>query len=204
MKENQRKEELSEKQALDDKITTFKKKVESSEDLNDNLQELSEHLAEFTKATSCYIGKIAKPIKGISQGMQDDEDEDAHLVNGAKPEIQFKYASKGAEFMVGQVLQQDQGLSYNLFQEPAKAGDPEEPFIIPENKENGIPKHLIIKEVVKEPKIHFYKVPRLGSYMAVKLEYESCLFEKAFDEAVSDFINVRDKNLGVDEQKLED
>ena len=68
---------------MDDKIDAFKKKIEASEDLNDNLQDLADHLKEFTHATSCYIGKIAKPIKGVSKGMAEDEDEDAHIINGA-------------------------------------------------------------------------------------------------------------------------
>lgn len=37
--------------------------------------------------------------------------------------------------------------------------------------------------------MHYYDVPKLGSYLAIKLEYESCLFEQAFDEAVIDFVN---------------
>jgi hypothetical protein len=32
--------------------------------------------------------------------------------------------------------------------------------------------------------MHYYKVPMLGSYMAIKLEYDSCLFEDAFDHAL--------------------
>ena len=34
--------------------------------------------------------------------------------------------------------------------------------------------------------MHFYRVPRLGSYMAVPLEYESCLTAAALDAAVAD------------------
>jgi len=45
----------------------------------------------------------------------------------------------------------------------------------------------MIEEVVEEPRIHFYQVPRLGSYLAIKLEYDSCLSEEAFDAAVIDF-----------------
>ena len=99
--------------------------------------------------------------------------------------------------MVGQVLKQEQGLSYNLFKEGVKPEE-EEPFIIQQDDEKGYPKHLIIKEVVKEPKIHFYKVPRLGSYMAIKLEYDSCLFESAFDAAVENYSEVQEKNKGVE------
>jgi len=54
-------------------------------------------------------------------------------------------------------------------------------------------RHILIPEVVREPKIHYYTVPRLGSYLAIKLEYNSCLFEDAFDEAVVDYTTVNQK-----------
>jgi hypothetical protein len=49
-------------------------------------------------------------------------------------------------------------------------------------------KHVFVKEVVREPKIHFFKVPKLGSYMAVPLVYDSCQFEEALDNAVADHL----------------
>jgi len=51
-------------------------------------------------------------------------------------------------------------------------------------------RHIYVKEVVREPKMHFYKVPRLGAFMAVPLVYNSCLTEEALDNAVADFIDV--------------
>ena len=48
-----------------------------------------------------------------------------------------------------------------------------------------------MKEVVREPRMHYYKVPKLGSYLAIKLEYDSCLFEGALDAAISDFVELR-------------
>ncbi len=77
----------------------------------------------------------------------------------------------------------EQGLTYNLFNDKVK-----EPYII--EQEGNTPRHIIIREVVKEPKIHFFKVPRLGAYMAIKLEYNSCLFEEAFDAAVLNYIDI--------------
>ena len=41
--------------------------------------------------------------------------------------------------------------------------------------------------------MHYYKVPKLGSYLAIKLEYESCLFEDAYDEAIDNYNAVNDK-----------
>ncbi len=49
--------------------------------------------------------------------------------------------------------------------------------------------------------MHFFKVPRLGSYLAIKLEYESCLFEEALNAAVIDYIDVRQKQKEQDEEK---
>lgn len=54
----------------------------------------------------------------------------------------------------------------------------------PKEPEEILPKYIYVKEVVREPRMHFFKVPRLGSYLAIKLEYESCLFEEALDIAV--------------------
>lgn len=41
--------------------------------------------------------------------------------------------------------------------------------------------------------MHFYKVPRLGSYLAIRLEYKSCLFEEALDSAVTDYLDVKQR-----------
>lgn len=64
-----------------------------------------------------------------------------------------------------------------------------------------LPQHLYVKEVVRDPKIFYYKVPRLGSYMAIRLEYQSCLFEEAFDAGVLDQITVNEKKRIQNDEK---
>ena len=49
-------------------------------------------------------------------------------------------------------------------------GEEGEPVKKQDTKEK-LPRHILVPEVVREPKMHFYKVPKLGSYLAVKLEY---------------------------------
>jgi hypothetical protein len=39
--------------------------------------------------------------------------------------------------------------------------------------------------------MHYYAVPRLGSYLAIRLEYESCLFEESLAVAVADYSEMR-------------
>ena len=58
---------------------------------------------------------------------------------------------------------------------------------------DSYPQHLVIPEVVRDSRVHFYKVPKLGSYMAIRLEYQTCLFEEAFDAGVQDLLQVNEK-----------
>ena len=51
-------------------------------------------------------------------------------------------------------------------------------------------RHIYVKEVVREPKIHYQRVPRLGSYMAVPLIYNNCLNIESLEEAVRNFQDV--------------
>lgn len=50
----------------------------------------------------------------------------------------------------------------------------------------------MIEEVVREKGIKYFKVPKLGSYLAIKLEYNSCLSEEAFDAAVDNYLEVEE------------
>ena len=58
-------------------------------------------------------------------------------------------------------------------------------------------------DVVKDKDVFFYREPRLGSFMSIKFEYYSCLFDKALDKACDDYIDVDDKNKDIMEEKKE-
>jgi len=127
------------------------------------------------------VGKIDKPINGITKGLDQDCDDQAHIIAKAEDQIQFIHASENCQFMVGQVLEKNQGVTFKVLEKD-------------ENEKEGCdPKHLLIKEVVREENMHYYQVPKLGSYLAIKLEYDSCLFEEAFDAALEDYSSVQQK-----------
>lgn len=102
--------------------------------------------------------------------------------------------------MVDKILKQEEGITYQIFgpdeeeqappEEEGTGEEGEDGEKKPKEKKEKLPKHIYIEEVVREPKIHFYQVPKLGSYLAIKLEYDSCLFLDAFDAAVEDFKQV--------------
>jgi len=163
------------------------------------MQDLADFLKEFTKSTACYIGKLAAPKKAIKE----DDDDRAHIDPDAANIIQFTNASEGHEYLVDKILKQDQGLTFDVFKDPEAApveeGEKAEEDVTAslkspqKEKPEVLPRTIYVKEVVREPRMHFYKVPRLGCYMAIRLEYESCLFEDSLDAAVVDYIEVRQR-----------
>ena len=56
-----------------------------------------------------------------------------------------------------------------------------------------MPRHIMVPEVVREGRMHYFKVPRLGCYLAVRLEYESCLYEEAYDAGIADYLSVKER-----------
>jgi hypothetical protein len=162
---------------------------EKSEDLEDEMQALVDFLTAQTGATGVYIGKLRHPEKEI----EEDGDPNAHLDDEAAKVIKYSHASKNHEFMIDVVLTPEEGvLTHSVFAEGGEDGDDDDaasalnsdggPSSQKGKKEQDILKtfkHTYVKEVVRESRIHFQKVPRLGSFMAIPLIYESCLFDEA-------------------------
>lgn len=81
--------------------------------------------------------------------------------------------------MKEKILKNNQGVTHEVFKqvEEAPPEENEEGQIIEKPVSDDILvnyKHIYVKEVVREPRMHFYKVPKLGSFMAIPLEYQSC------------------------------
>jgi hypothetical protein len=122
---------------------------------------------------------------------------------GVQKLIRFMYASKGHEFMKGKILRNEQGIAHQVFRAAVVEASPDEAADGEDPEGEGAKaktlnstyaaddilstfKHTYVAQVVREPRIHFYRVPRLGSFMAVPFEYHSCLSAKALEEAVLD------------------
>lgn len=164
---------------------------------------MADYLKEFTHSTAVYIGKLVAPLKKIKE----DDDDRAHIDADAANIIHFLNSSKGHEYLVDKILKPEQGLTFDVFRDPESQPPAEDAPADGEDKpaakqeEEKLPRSVFVKEVVREPRMHFYKVPKLGSYLAVRLEYESCLFEEALDAAVVDYVEVRQKQKEQDEEK---
>lgn len=107
---------------------------------------------------------------------------------------------------MGQTIKSGEGVTHKLFTEGKAEGEGDEGGEAKEGEgdaEKEIsddPKNLFIEQVVREKKMKFFKVPRLGSYLAVRLSYNSCLSEKAVELAIADKIECDHKR---EEQEAE-
>ena len=94
--------------------------------------------------------------------------------------------------MIGEVLGHNKGVTHDVFSfepdPPVELAEGEEPP--PEKDITESFKHVYIKEVVREKRMNFTRVPRLGSYMAIPLIYNSCLFDESLEEAVTNYAEI--------------
>ena len=170
-----------------EEIDQFWFKIEESKDLEDNLQDLTDFLQKNTGATGVYMGKLVYPSKDID----DDADGDAHLDKENPKVVKYLTASQGHEFMVDVVLGPEDGITHDVFKEQEdedKEDNEGEEGEKAKSAEVDVLKSykgvVYVPEVIREKRIHFQRVPKLGSFMAVPLVYNSCLYDEALEAAV--------------------
>jgi len=60
-----------------------------------------------------YIGKLVQPKRAIS----DEDDEQAHEDPTRNPIIHFMHSTQGHEYLIDKTLEQEQGLTFDVFRE---------------------------------------------------------------------------------------
>ena len=187
--------EQAQRKQIDDTVQAekdkFMKMVKDAHDLGDHMQDLLDHMKKFTNASAVYIGQLVAPKKPITDG----DDDSAHIDDASEKIIHFTHADEAHKFLVDQVLPKGNGLTFDVFTDKV---DEEGKKIEQEDLD-----HILIKEVVREPRMHFFKVPRLGSYMAIRLEYDSCLFVEAYNAAIADAMSMKERKKDQEEMRRE-
>ena len=163
------------------------------------------YLHENTNATGCYIGKLEYPFKEIPE----DADENAHLDTESPEIIKFIFSNIDHRTkVVGTNLKPGQGITHNVFapdftQKNALIEIPEVDDVPDHSKIIEHYKHIFVNEVVREDKMHFWNVPRLGSFMAVPLVYKSCLNVESFQKACDDLNTYNEAKAKQEDEKAE-
>ena len=112
-----------EAEAVVAKEESFRGELVASADLQDFLQALAVHLHQGTGATGAYIGIHERVKREVSEL----DDENAHEDEAAPMVIRYLAASAGSEFMLEQVLTEEEGqATYSvLAEEPPAEGESE-------------------------------------------------------------------------------
>lgn len=140
--------------------------------------------------TAVYVGNLEYKKRGIDLDRNDDEV--AHLVLEEPKAVQYigyidgNEKSKVAGRAKKWVLHEGKGVTYKIFEADTAAADkqPDDPAANDENDKEPQLKSLYIPDVVTEPNMHFFEIPRLGSYLAVPVIIKSYLNVESFDSAV--------------------
>lgn len=183
----------------EEKAEEFRQRIRKSYDVDDFLQELTQYLAEETLATGCYLGKLEKLKKKVNPM----DNETAHVDDSAPLVIRYINTSFGSEFLIDKILTEQEGeATFSVWKEQEaqldETDEVNEDSII---KKKEAPKYVLVPNVIDDPRIKFFDVPKLGSYLAVPLIYDSCLFEKSFDAGVEDALECRKLRLQQEEEK---
>lgn len=202
----QKEEELKIEKENRVKIEDFRDRVYNSEDLSDHLQGFTSYIKEHTGATGVYIGKLIKPYKEIAE----DDDDTAHEDLEAPEIIKYIHATPEHDFLIDKTLENSQGLTHEVFkpEEPQEEDAEQQPEGEGEGdkdkpEEKKVPQHIFVDEVVRNNKMHYFKVPRLGSYLAIELKYNSCLNQESFDKAFDDYLDCLNKRQDQEREKTE-
>lgn len=136
---------------------------------------LPDYLEKEKGLSGCYVGLLGHQTKIATDN---DEDENAHIDMEAPKVVAYVGASdSNSKLMVGQILPPEKGVSLDVFKqdEPPEGGDEEPP------KETAKQKYIYISNVLKEEKVHYFRIPKLGSYAAFAMVVKSFLYEEALD-----------------------
>ncbi|KAL4455834.1 hypothetical protein ABPG74_003244 [Tetrahymena malaccensis] len=175
-KENQINEETK---LLDEQIDkNFQQKI-VNEEYHDVLlsHEFPNFLEERKGLTGVYIGVKDFQVKKINE---DDEDEKAHLDQDKDKVINYiGYSSSQKDIMAGKILsaKEEESITAAVFKEPEPRNEDDESPIPPT--------YVYVPDLVKEPRMNYFKIPKLGAYIAFPLKYKSYLKEEFFNDALT-------------------
>ena len=215
----------AEEQAKKDKIEEEKRKqkedleksITTCEDFEDHLNEICEKFKNIIGATGVYISKYDLKRK---YPIDPDADENGHIDPSNTKVLQYVNWCNDHSFLQHQFLSPSEGVTYKLIgkgegdeeegegENPEEKKEEEEGDGDDEEKKEKEPKeevlkHLIIEEVVNEPKMKFFREPRLGCYYAIDIRYQSSMQYSSLLSAIENFKEYKVKKEEQDKRLAE-
>jgi len=188
-----------------EQIQDMKDKFEKTDQIARELTGLCNFLQKYLDATGVYIGHVERMKRPIT----DESDDKAHVDETGTQIIFYVAACNDHKFMVNNMLETEGSITYSVFQPEVKEEEQEQEQKeeISEIKEEEVkvkePAYKFIPDVTREPKLKFFRVPRLGCYMAISLKYNSCLYDTSLDKAIEDYFDTQQKKEAQEKEKRE-
>lgn len=159
-------------------------------------KDLPQEIYYNIKATGTYVAVYDYPTVEID--LENEDSDVAHINMDSNKILSYIGGDEDTlKQMKGKQLPIDSGVTYNLFNPPNQEQDPnnEEGEVVEGVEED----HIYIPDVVINRDIHFFEIPKLGSYMAVPLFVKGYQNAISFDDAVA---KTKDYNEKQEENKL--
>ena len=200
--------------------------IKTCTDFEDKLNDICEQLKNIIGATGVYISSYEykrKPIEKIT------DDENAHIDPENIKVLRYIHWNEDHNFLHGKFLPKKKGVTYSLFlkgqdgedEEEEEGGGDEQKEAPPqegggeadegegeEEEKEGQTKDLPVKmleiqDVVNTKKMHFYREPRLGSYLSFNIGYQSSLNYNSLLSAIKNLQEYQVKNDEYEKAKAE-
>ena len=179
--------EQAEAQAIEDEKARESAAYKAVKDKEES--DLSDALAESTDIASLY-GKVVALVQsrtnatGVYLGRKETTDAGVS---------QIQYLSSTQDVMNGKVLkgvpegeeEGAEGVTWPIF----VSSEVEETVVDPETGEEStvtktvFPEDITVANIVRDPAVKCFGLPKLGSYVAVPVRYNSCLHENGIEDA---------------------
>ena len=224
LEESRKKEE--EKEQEKEKL---REEIKSCEDFEDKLNDICEKLKNITGATGVYISSYEYKRKQI-ENITDDEN--AHIDPDNIKVLRYIHWNEDHNFLHGKYLPRKKGVTYSIFlngeegddedeggegggeggeeaketppQENAGGGNEEDEEEDNEEQNKDLPvKMMEIQDVVNTKKMHFYREPRLGSYLFFDIGYKSSLNYNSLLSAIKNLQEYQQQNEEYEKAKAE-
>ena len=224
LEETKKKEEEKEQEK-----EQLREEIKSCEDFEDKLNDICEKLKKITGATGVYISSYdykRKQVENIT------DDENAHIDPDNIKVLRYIHWNEDHNFLHGKYLPRKKGVTYSIFlngeegedeeeggeggaeggeegkenpqQENAGGGNEEDEEEDKEEQNKDLPvKMMEIQDVVNTKKMHFYREPRLGSYLFFDIGYKSSLNYNSLLSAIKNLQEYQQQNEEYEKAKAE-
>ena len=210
-------EKKAEEERKNEEIQKEKDELENTiincEDFEDHLNEICEKFKKIIGATGIYISKY--DLKRVYP-LPENADENGHIDPANIKVLQYVNWCEDHSFLDKKFLEPGTGVTYKLINPNDEEGeegeeekkeeandDEEENEDKKEEPKEEVLNNIEIEEVVNEPKINFFREPRLGSYIAIDIRYQSSMQYSSLTSAIENLNEYKVKKEEQDKRLAE-